>query len=47
MADTGVYEIIPGFFAGLLVAVVVSLITPKPSEEVNALFDRALKASQE
>lgn len=47
MADTGVYEIIPGFFAGLLVAVVVSLITPKPSEEVEALFDRALKASQE
>ncbi|MBQ7169937.1 MAG: sodium/proline symporter [Synergistaceae bacterium] len=47
MADTGVYEIIPGFFAGLIVAVVVSLITPKPSAEVEALFDRALKASQE
>ena len=47
MADTRVYEIIPGFFAGLIVAVAVSLITPKPSAEVEALFDRALKASQE
>ena len=46
MADTGVYEIIPGFFAGLVVAVLVSLVTPKPSKEVEELFDRALKASQ-
>lgn len=47
MADTGVYEIIPGFFAGLVVAVVVSLITPKPTKEVEELFDRALKAAEE
>ena len=46
MADTGLYEIIPGFFAGLVVAVLVSLVTPKPSHEVEELFDRALKASQ-
>ena len=47
MSDTGVYEIIPGFFAGLVVAVIVSLLTPKPSDEVEALFDRAVKASEE
>ena len=46
MANTGLYEIIPGFFAGLVVAVLVSLVTPKPSHEVEELFDRALKASQ-
>ncbi len=47
MADTKVYEIIPGFFAGLVVAVLVSLLTAKPSEEVEALFDRAVKAAEE
>lgn len=47
MADTGVYEIIPGFFVGLIVAVIVSLITPKPSAEVDALFDRAVAMSKE
>ena len=47
MSDTGVYEIIPGFFAGLIVAVLVSLITPRPSAEVEELFDRALRASQQ
>ena len=47
MSHTGVYEIIPGFFAGLIVAVLVSLITPEPSKEVNDLFDRALAMSKE
>ena len=47
MADTGVYEIIPGFFAGLIVAVVVALLTPKPSEEVGKLFDNAVNMSAE
>ncbi|MBR0258376.1 MAG: sodium/proline symporter [Synergistaceae bacterium] len=47
MAGTGVYEIIPGFFAGLVVAVLVSLITPKPSKDVEDLFDRALKMAGE
>ncbi len=42
MSDTGVYEIIPGFFAGLAVAVLVSLVSPKPSKEVEELFDRAI-----
>ena len=47
MADTGLYEIIPGFFAGLVVAVVVSMLTPKPSEDVEKLFDDAVKMAAE
>ena len=47
MADTGVYEIIPGFFAGLVVAVLVTMITPKPSADVEALFYRAVSKSAE
>ena len=47
MADTGIYEIIPGFAAGLAVAFLVSLISPKPSEEVEKLFDKALAMTNE
>ena len=42
LASTGIYEIIPGFAAGLLAAVTVSLATPAPDKEVEALFDRAV-----
>ncbi len=42
MSHTGVYEIIPGFIAGLAAAFVVSLCSPEPSGEVCSLFDRAL-----
>ncbi|MBR5539990.1 MAG: sodium/proline symporter PutP [Clostridia bacterium] len=34
------YEIIPGFLCGLIVAIVVSLLTKAPSEEVAAVFDK-------
>lgn len=37
--STGLYEIIPGFAASLIVAVVVSLIDKKPSKEVEELFE--------
>ena len=40
LKDWGIYEIIPGFLFGLLAAVVVSLCTKAPSDEVTALFDR-------
>ncbi|MBQ9859055.1 MAG: sodium/proline symporter [Clostridia bacterium] len=40
LKDIGLYEIIPGFAAGLLVAVVVTLLTPAPSDEVTAVFDK-------
>ena len=36
-----VYEILPGFIVGMIVAVIVTLVSKKPSEEVEALFDRA------
>ena len=38
----GLYEIIPGFIAGLIVAVVVSLIDKAPKKEVEDLFDLAV-----
>ena len=41
MSSTGVYEIIPGFAASLIAAVVVSLATKAPGKDVEALFDRA------
>ena len=42
---TGIYEILPGFVAGLIAAVVVSFCTKQPSEEVNAIFDSATDLS--
>ena len=44
MKDFGLYEIIPGFFASLIVAVVVTLCTKAPDKNVEALFDRASTA---
>ena len=35
----GLYEIIPGFIAGLIVAIVVSLLTKEPSKEITDTFD--------
>ena len=43
-ANIGLYEIIPGFFAGLIAAVVVSLCSAAPSKEVEELFDLASKS---
>ena len=42
LAGTGIYEIIPGFVAGLLVSVVVSLLGKAPRKEVLKLFDDAV-----
>ena len=44
LGSTGIYEIIPGFIAGLIAAVVVSKITGEPDKNVQALFDRASRA---
>ena len=38
---TGVYELFPGFVAGMILAVVVTLLTKAPSEEVVAIYDKA------
>jgi sodium/proline symporter len=43
LSSTGIYEIVPGFFAGLIAAVLVSLLSKGPGAEVEALFDKASK----
>lgn len=42
-ASTGIYEILPGFAAGLVLAVIVSLLDKKPSAEIYAIYDKATK----
>ncbi|GIN97257.1 sodium:proline symporter [Siminovitchia terrae] len=41
------YEIVPGFIINLLVAVIVSLITYKPNEEIDKEFDESLRLLKE
>lgn len=41
LSSTGIYEILPGFFANLIVSVIVSLMDHSPSAEVLSLFDKA------
>ena len=38
---TGIYEIIPGFIIGGIIAVIVTLIDKAPSKEVEAIFEKA------
>ena len=40
-SSTGVYELLPGFVAGMFCAVVVTLLDKKPSKEVLDIYDRA------
>ena len=42
LGSTGIYEIIPGFIASLIAAVVASKLTKAPGKEVEELFDRAV-----
>lgn len=37
----GIYELLPAFLISLVVCVVVSLVTPAPSAEIEAEFDAA------
>jgi sodium/proline symporter len=41
LSSTGLYELLPGFVCGLIAAVVATLLTKKPSAEVEELFDKA------
>ncbi|MEG0261095.1 MAG: sodium/proline symporter PutP [Lysinibacillus sp.] len=41
------YEIVPGFFACLVVAVIVSMITYKPNKEIEAEFNQTLNILNE
>ena len=42
LSSTGIYEIIPGAIAGLIVTILVSNATKAPSKEVEQLFDDAV-----
>jgi sodium/proline symporter len=44
--STGLYEIIPGFAAGLIVCIVVSLLTKAPSDEVIKTYEDAKAATE-
>ena len=43
LSSTGIYELLPGFVAGFVGAIAVTLATKAPSQEVCELFDRAAK----
>ena len=45
VTNTNIYEIVPGFVVGMLVCVVVTLCTKKPSAEVDAIFNMATDKS--
>ena len=40
-ASTGVFEIVPGFFASLIAAVLVAKFTESPNAEALEIFDKA------
>ena len=44
-APTGIYELLPGFFAGLIAAVIATLLDKKPSEEVIKIYETATDKS--
>ena len=46
LKDLGLYEIIPGFIVSLIVAVVVSLLTKAPAEEVTKVFDKVARGEE-
>lgn len=41
ITDTGIYEIVPGFIFGLIGAVIATLCTKAPSEEVISIYNTA------
>ena len=41
ISNTGVYEIVPGFICGLIIALVVTVVTKAPGKEVEAIYARA------
>ena len=43
LGSVGLYEIIPGFFAGLIAAVVVTLNDKEPDQAILDLYDKAVK----
>lgn len=41
LSNTGIYEIVPGFIAGFIVVIIVSLLTAPPAKEVVDTFEKA------
>ena len=46
LGSTGIYEIIPGFIAGLLAAIIVTNATGGASKNVQELFDNAVNSKE-
>jgi sodium/proline symporter len=44
LGGTYLYEIVPGFVAGFAIAVIATLLTKKPGQEVDAIFEKATAA---
>ncbi len=44
--STGLYELLPGFIIAMIACIVVSLLTKEPSDEVKAIFDKALETEE-
>lgn len=42
LGSTGIYEIVPGFLAGMTVSVIVSLLSEKPADEIISDFEKSL-----
>lgn len=42
LSSTGIYELLPGFVAGFIAAVAVTLMTAEPGSEITALYDTAV-----
>ena len=40
-ASTGIYELLPGFIAGMLCAVVATLLDKAPAKEITDIYDKA------
>ena len=45
--NSGIYELIPGFAASMIAAVVVTLIDKAPAKEVTDIYDRAIATTEE
>ena len=46
-SSTGIYELIPGFAASMIAAVVVTLLDKEPAKEVTDIFDKATAPDEE
>lgn len=43
----GLHEIIPGFIVGLIVCIIVTNLTAKPSKDVEEIFDKGVSLTKE